>query len=276
MKSFAHGGDLGDVIYSLPTIRALAGEGGAEVVLYPDPRVREAFTVERAHNIGVLLSEQSYVRRWRFVPSITDGGIDYDFGQWRSRYDGYSNLARSQAIHFGVDPTVVDQPWLEVEHPAAVARVVVIRSPRYRQHDFPWLELARRYRHEAIVLGMRSEFEELFHLYGFAKHVETQTMAEIVRVIAGAELVITNQTAGYAIAEALKKTVILERYAACPNVDFAREGVYHGERIRDFLNAEDARAVASQPTAAPRISGVRPPTPPAPESPPIDCLMAGA
>jgi hypothetical protein len=50
----------------------------------------------------------------------------------------------------------------------------------------------------------------------------------MARVIAGAELVITNQTAGYAIAEGLKKTVLLERYPLCPNVDFDRAGRAHG------------------------------------------------
>lgn len=258
MKTFAHSGDLGDLIYALPTIRALAGPEGAEIVLYPDPRVREAFTVERAHNIGVLLAEQSYIRRWRFVPG-KDAGIDYDFGLWRNRYDGYSNLARSQAIHFGVDPLIVDQPWIEVEHPASVARVVVIRSSRYRQHDFPWLELARRYRNEAVVVGLQSEFDELFHLYGFERHVKTLTMAEAARVIAGAEIVITNQTAGYAIAEGLKKTVLLERYLRCPNVDFNRPGVYTGERVLDFLNSDVEPAELPLPSAAPRITGVRQP-----------------
>jgi hypothetical protein len=169
MKSFAHTGDLGDVLYSLPTVRAL---GGGELVFYPDKRVREAFTVERAHNVGTFLAEQPYVRRWRFAPSGMEGcGVDYDFGRdWRTEYmksGGGENLAYSQAKAFGVDPAVADEPWLAVEHPARLARVVVIRSHRYRQHDFPWLELARRYRREAVVLGTRSEADELFHLYGF-------------------------------------------------------------------------------------------------------------
>jgi hypothetical protein len=204
MKCFAHSGDLGDLLYALPTIKAL---GGGEVILYPDKRVREAFTVERAHNIGVLLAEQSYIRRWRFVPGAEERRRRLRLRALAERIRpperGKPRLFAGSRVRRR--PCRRDVPWLEVEHPATLARVVVIRSHRYRQHDFPWLELARRYRKEAVVLGAQSEFEELFHLYGFEKHVQTLTLAEMARVIAGAELVITNQTAAYAIAEGLKK-----------------------------------------------------------------------
>jgi hypothetical protein len=209
------------------------------------------------------LAEQSYIRRWRFVPG-KDAGIDYDFGLWRNRYDGYSNLARSQAIHFGVDPLIVDQPWIEVEHPAAVAR---------GRHPEPPLPPARLPLAGAgAALPQRggraghaqSEFEELFHLYGFAKHVETLTLAEMARVIAGAELVITNQTAAYAIAEGLKKTVILERYPRCPNVDFDRPGVYTASGSGSSSN-RGRRVRAAERRAHRRRHAL-----PAPEAPPIE------
>jgi hypothetical protein len=253
MKTFAHTGDLGDLILALPTIKAI---GGGELYLFPDSNVREPFTLNRAYNIGNLLMHQSYIRSWTLLSQPVRDEFDYDFREWRAAYNGSDNIAYSQAAHFGLPPSVCDEPWLTVD-PVTIAPVVVCRSHRYRQHDFPWLDIAERYRDEAMVLGIKSEFEELQYLYGFNRYAPTPTMLEMARVIAGADLVVTNQTAAHAIAEGLKKpAVLLERWEAYPNVDFAREGVYTGERVAEYLAAHPK---AAAPVAAPRIMGTRAP-----------------
>jgi len=251
MKTFAHTGDLGDVVYALPTIKAL---GGGELYLFPDNNVREPFTLNRAYNIGNLLMHQPYIRSWTLLSQPVQDSFDYDFREWRAAYNGSDNIAYSQAAHFGVDPKVADEPWLTVDA-VRVAPVVVCRSHRYRQHDFPWLAIAERWGGESACIGIKSEFEELQYLYGFRTYLPTPTLWEMARVIAGAELVVTNQTAAYAIAEGLKKpAVLLERWEAYPNVDFVREGVYTGERVKQYIADHPVKA---PPIAAPRIMGTR-------------------
>lgn len=250
MKTFAHTGDLGDLIFALPTIKAL---GGGELFFFPDRNVREPFTLNRAYNIGNLLMRQDYIRRWTLL-SQPDQMFDYDFREWRQNYGGYENLAYSQAKHFDVDPAVGDVPWLQVE-PLPIAEVVICRSPRYRERAFPWHELGERYGKTGIVLGTKTEFEELYQMYGFERYLQTPTLLEMAQIIAGAELVITNQTCGYAIAESLKKPVLLERFAKCPNVDFNRPDVYTGERVMQYVNAHPAKVEVM---AAPKITGTLP------------------
>lgn len=255
MKTFAHTGDLGDLIFSLPTIKAL---GGGELFFFPDRNVREPFTLNRAYNIGNLLMRQDYIRRWTLV-SQPEQTFDYDFREWRQNWDGHENIAYSQAKHFGVDPAVADVPWLDVPplpyNCRAGCEVVVMRSPRYRERAFPWHEIGQRYGKTATVLGTKGEWEELYGMYGFERYLQTPTLLEMAQVIAGAELVITNQTCGYAIAESLKKPVLLERFARCPNVDFNRPDVYAGERVIEYVNAHPAKV---EPVAAPRITGTLP------------------
>ena len=266
MKTFCHSGDLGDLVFSLPTIRALTPKGEqAELYLVPDNRCRQPFTLPHAYNIGTLLMQQPYIRRWS-IGAPENIKFDYDFREWRTAYDGHSNLAYSQAKHFGVDPSVADEPWLTVEQPvtcrpagmSTLPAVVVCRSHRYRQHDFPWNEIADRYRDSAIVIGTRSEAEELRYLYGFNNYAETSTLLDAARIIAGADLVISNATCSYAIAEGLKKTVLFERWPVYTNVDFDRPGVYTGERVMQYLTNAPAKVVAA-PVAAPKISGTRRP-----------------
>lgn len=237
MPLLAHSGDLGDVLYALPAFKAM---GGGHVVLYRGEDVREPFTPERAANLARLLETQPYVDGVSFAER-RPRRADLDSAAWRATYDGFANLAYDQARAYGIDPGVCDEPWLSVD-PAPVRQggkiipVVVCRSHRYRQPDFPWPELADRFRDRAVVVGSKSEAEELLYCYGFRRHVETRTLLDVARVIAGAELVITNQTCAYAIARGLGKRVALERWPFCPNVDFApREGLYTGERILELL-----------------------------------------
>jgi len=70
MISFSHSGDVGDLIYSLPAIKAICEKENtkARLLLWPHPsgKTRDPMTVDRAHNVGVLLNTQPYINSWRF------------------------------------------------------------------------------------------------------------------------------------------------------------------------------------------------------------------
>jgi hypothetical protein len=63
---------------------------------------------------------------------------------------------------------------------------------------------------------------------GEVPHYKTKTLLEAARVIAGADLYVGNQTATHAIAEGLKKRIILEVWPEGPNCIVHRPGVVHG------------------------------------------------
>lgn len=247
MISFSHSGDVGDLIYSLPAIKAICEKENtkAEIALWPHPsgNTRDPMTVERAHNVGVLLNTQPYINSWRFFNRPVK--VRYNFDEWRAKYDGFSNIAHSQCSHFGVDPSVCDEHWIDVNPVKMMLgkeqlKVCVIRSHRYRQHSFPWIEVAEKFP-DAAVLGSTGEAEEMLYLYGFWNHPKTETMLEMASVIAGCDIVVTNQTAARAIAEGIKHPcVLMERWDFCPNVDFVRPGVYDGDAVREFLSRQSA------------------------------------
>jgi hypothetical protein len=202
---------------------------------------------------------------------LNPGEVDYDFQGWRSWYGSYkegkANLAHSQAKFFDVDPAVANDPWLSVishqmEGPTSSGQirkrnVAFIRSHRYPNRHFPWGLLADRYRDNAVCIGTASEKQELYRQFGLNVHAPTHTLLEVAQVIAGCDLVITNQTAGRAIAEALKKPVVMERYEECPNVEFDRPDVWSGdERVLEFIASTDPINKPSVSTPPP-IRGVK-------------------
>ncbi len=279
--TFGHTGDLGDVIYALATMKAICerDDGFAEIVLYRGPGVREPFDEKRALNIGDLLMELPWVGKFKFWPGrIAPGDVDYDFSDWRDYYGKYcdkgrGNLAKTPAEFFRVNPNVVDTAWITGIKACPIAipkpdggphlrrNVLIARSHRYRDPSFPWMELADRYRHSAVAVGTPSELSELQHMYDFYASVYTPTLLDVAQVIAGVDLVITNQTATYALAEAMKKPCVLERCPWVPNVDFDRPDVWSGERVKEFLAMDDPFTSEIQPleetAAPPQVKGVR-------------------
>ena len=72
------------------------------------------------------------------------------------------------------------------------------------------------------------------YMYGNSQEValteayKTKGLLEAAQVIAGAKLFVGNQTATHAIAEGLKKPIVLEVWREGPNCIVHRPGVVHG------------------------------------------------
>jgi len=76
-KSFKHSGDLGDIIYSLPVIKAL---GGGIIYLNPNNKFTN-FTMNGYEFIKPLLLSQDYVKGvGLYTPNLL---IDYDLDSFR-------------------------------------------------------------------------------------------------------------------------------------------------------------------------------------------------
>ncbi len=232
-KTFGHSGDLGDALYSLPSIKAL---GGGELVLYRDEGVREKFDLTRAYNLGNLVGRLPYITNWSYYDHPVK--CDYQFADFRRNYNN-ENLAVAQAKAVGA-AAILNEPWIDVPGFEIVGNgvkrdVVFCRSHRYHDPEFPWKDIAEKYRDRAVFVGVRSEWDAFIHDIAYIPHVPTATLYEVAMVLKGADLIVSNQTASYAIAEAMKCRVALERWEKCPNVDFFREGIYVGEKVKELL-----------------------------------------
>ena len=217
MKTFKHSGDIGDLIYALPTIRAL---GGGKLYLAKSNFTRVPMQAGVLANIKSFLESQPYV-----TEAILWQGerVHYNLDLFRDGWDTRDNIAEEHLKTFGIPVSESEKPWLENLGMNALASVVINRTKRHRNDLFPWNKVLNKYVFEDTFVGTKEEFNdfslstEMPVLYN-----PTETLLDLAQVISGCKLFIGNQSAAYAIAEGLKKPVIQEVYLPTPNCIFRR------------------------------------------------------
>ena len=219
----AHAGDLGDLIYGLCAVRAV---GGGELVLFRCPRGSTAFpmTRQRASLIRPLLLEQPCITEVKY----SDEPIDSPLNSFRQPGIWQRTIADSHLAALGVPFVERDRPWLHVSAPVRDWPVLFHRSARYHNPLFPWAKIVEEYGRHVGFVGLPDEHREFCRRFGFVPHVPTQDLLELARMIAGCHLFVGNQSAPFAIAEALKTNAILEVCLEYDNCSYARPNVVHG------------------------------------------------
>lgn len=223
----SHGGDQGDMIYSLPLARALASGGQVDFNIYPRFDVRMRQNPKTVENIAPLLEAQPYIRKVTF--SQTKEGIPLD--RWRNWYrDAKLNIAFSHLRDYGLPFTLAEEPWLTVPNPRKVASVVMARSSRYHNPKFLWRAFLKRHADNCMFVGSGREW--IAFRQQFICHIpwtDTKDALELAQVIAGADLFIGNQSLPYAIAEGLKMDSCQETTPVECNCIFPRKNATYSE-----------------------------------------------
>lgn len=223
MPWFGHSGDLGDVIYSLPTIKAM---GGGTLYLYLRPgKTWHGMDAEKVASLRSLLVAQPYIEDVIFCPEgRPPWAADHNLNGFRDHGGPGRNLADMHLATHGLDSAPRHDRWLEVDRPIAAARVVFARSERCRNAGFPWRRVWERYRDAAGFVGTAAEHEDFCRSVGPVPLIPTPDLLEVARMIAGSQLFVGNQSCPAAIAEGLKQAMILEVYPPLPNCCFERLG----------------------------------------------------
>jgi hypothetical protein len=226
---FHHTGDTGDIIYSLPVMKAL---GGGVLFISPDSRYpyprpcRVSPTAETANNIACLTNQQDYVWNTLWTHGLPFS-TDVDFNMFRDCYrvpnhlDHHASLFSLHQKPFGVT-WPEDEPWLTVDKPILIPGrdIVVNRTGRFHQDFFPWAQLVYKYGHRMIFVGSPEE-HQTFRGFGVPQidipYHHTPTLLELARVIAGAKVFIGNQSAPMAVALGLGTNLIQEVWPGNPN-----------------------------------------------------------
>jgi hypothetical protein len=233
-KTFKHSGDLGDVIFSLPTIRALGGG-----ILYLDPKGGKKeplvtwaggmFEKTKLNKKGIdsikeLLEHQDYIDEVRYWEGEE---VDHNLDQFRLHIR-FNNLADSHLTAFNLPLEERDEPWLTV--PSSVIDdlerdVVIARSCRYHGNYSFWETIDRGILEKAFFLGYKKEYEYFKYTYPHMKGIpyrEVKDLLEMAQIISGADLFVGNQGLPHAIAEGLKKPLINEVFRPYPAAVFNR------------------------------------------------------
>lgn len=215
--TFSHSGDIGDLLAALPTIKSM---GGGELVLYPAPYTGWRMTPQRAESLRPFLELQPYISGVRFARHAIGTNLDH----WRDHYRTNLNLSDMVAGAFGQPHHPREQPWLRVDAPNRIARVLFARSGRYRNPAVDWRKLYDEYSEEACFVGTPEEHHDFQRSVGPISFHYTPDYLELARVVAGADLICVNQTSIRWVAEGLKVPVVVEVDPGTNNTHFDRAG----------------------------------------------------
>ena len=229
---FKHTGDAGDIIYGLAAVKALGG--GVFYIAPSQWETRVKPTIESSANILGLIQKQDYI--WN--AAFTDHSLshaDYDLNRFRETVVGFTNygsLFEHQLRVCGVR-WPEDKPWLTIDFKVQVPDrpIVLARSERYQNEQFPWSDLVKNHGRRMIFVGTAKEHSLFIGQFGHVPHVATPTLLDVARVVAGAKVFIGNQSCPMAIALGLGVNVIQEVWdfdANCiltrPNALYIRGG----------------------------------------------------
>lgn len=241
MKSFLSAGDRGDLLASLPAVKAL---GGGIYYIQAANYTRERLTPDKWCGLDRILKAQPYisdVQEWRgerptFNMNDFRARLDMSLRQNRDRD---KLLIAWHCEQFGIPMTAADQPWLTIPL-KRVARVVFNRTgtgrhPRHVYHNprFPWHLVWQKYKDDAVFVGTSEEYEVFRATCGDVPHEKTADLYEAAQVIAGCDLFVGNQSACFWISAGLFKPIVLEVWPSGPNCSIQRASITlgHDEKV---------------------------------------------
>lgn len=213
-NQFSHGGKFGDLIYCLPTMRAL---GGGVLFLHPRSRVGMKMQPGHVEYIKPLLMTLPYVDDVQYASECRG----FDLNLFRTR-PCPGNIADWCLHAFGIDKLERNDAWLCVS-PLRKSRVVIHRSPRYQNGRFPWTRVLEKYHGQVAMVGSVEEHDAFTRLYGHVDHLPTRTPLELAMIIAGSELFVGNQSFPLSLAQAMRHHVLMEVWPKDPNCIFHRD-----------------------------------------------------
>jgi hypothetical protein len=270
---FKHSGNIGDIIYSLPCVKAMIdhynygckdgiyvaqyllqyGVGASYMPGVTHPCGNMRMTKEIAEMLSPLFEFQT----WMVKPEIADhfGGrdgsetrlYDIDLDEFRNlpiTYDHGSTIDW-YAWTFAFDKSKCDEQWLSViDHggdfldlPIKHNKIVVGRTSRYRAQILYYDFLASR--DDLLFLGTLSEYNDFAQWIPQALYCPVENFLEAAKLIAGARMFVGNQSFFYALAEAIKVPRLLECCPYTPNVPQYGSnafGAIHSNTMRDYFN----------------------------------------
>ena len=213
--SFLHSGQLGDLVYSLATIKELSKTHKCKLFVQVDKSMPPTYTdtekkyliSSRAGNLILpLLKAQSFLD----MVSIYNGEkIDINLDLFRDVPINLSFYSTRWFSHLvGVNINVANT-FLSVEpHSLIKNKIVIHRSPRYRNAyiNYKFLNNVEN----LLCIGLRSEFNELKKEITNLQFHDCKDFLEMAQIIAASKFYIGNMSFQYILSEGLKTPRLLE------------------------------------------------------------------
>lgn len=226
-RKFIHHGDLGDCLASLVAVRQL---GGGEYTLAPYPErkggPREPMSLKRAMFLLPLIRAQNYITQAQF--ELNPENVTHSFTELRvttHKDDSKDSLADWHARHLGITAPLDTSPWIKADpDPNYVGKVVVARSLRYNNPEFPWTKIFDKHKGNVVFIGHANECHKLLtRARGRLPIARCEDALQMARIIAAASECYMNQSFPLWVALGLGKKVTVECWRPSPDVRIPRD-----------------------------------------------------
>jgi hypothetical protein len=212
MKTFRHSGKCGDIIFSLPTIKALGGG-----ILYIPQNTPDQCS-GMYDNMKELLLQQPCIHEVREYPSGLAYGqraagihIDYDLDDARNQpAKGVIHIVKRYLDAFGITLHNWKEPWLLVDEPMPGDYSIInytgrhiVNSQTGAKSRVNWKQVVAGIEGQVYFVGTPQEYKWFAANIAPVSYLPTTTMLGLARVVAGAKKVYCNQSSVLALAQSV-------------------------------------------------------------------------
>lgn len=246
-------GDLGDATFLLGILSKLSG--GPHTLLFElsdSTKAKTAEALDRMTNCFIPLAlSQHYISECR-IKRPEDKVRWVSAGFRKAPYHHGQTLLKAHVNHLvmtqgmGKEITGIEK-WLEVDPEKHGYDVVINRTGRYRNPNFPWAAIVRHFSYRILFVGLEYEWKEFCAHYGYVDFQPTGNLLEVARIIAGSKLFIGNQSVANAIAEGLKHNLVQETSLVHPDCIYVRPNGIHCADGGLTIKMEGMEDLATQP-----------------------------
>ena len=231
MITVKHSGNIGDIIYSLPTVKHLSEIRDSPINFILN--VNDEFMNMSLTNVLLpLLNHQTYIHH---VELYNNQVIDYDLDKFREIHRGGDNLGKSHADLFNFDATILNNQSLfvsdDITYDFKNYDIIINRTSRYQNNIFPWDYLLNtEYRNlTKCFVGLPHEYENFIQTFNLNNidYIITTDLLQVAYLIKNSKIFIGNCSAPYAIAETMKHQSIQESCTWCLSCLYPRNNAHY-------------------------------------------------
>lgn len=217
-----HSGGIGDIIYSLYTLKKLYEKNNTKFKYIMKRRNDYNNTVDNYESLKLLLCIQDYIKE--VIPyekslHINEWeDINYDINFDNFRY--VNNLMSKHLIESHLEPLNLNfedwrtTSWIKFENEMYVneSYIVINRTHRYRNPNANWINILQNFVNvKKIFVGMKNEYEDFINTFGnVCEYYPTDNLYKTTSLIRYSKALLCNQSACLTIAQGLNKKVYVE------------------------------------------------------------------
>lgn len=216
--SFLHSGHLGDIINSLPVIKEISKKKTCNLYIEKNKKIPEHVISKEKSLSNIYLKEAPIIKmlpllkNQEFINKVeifNNQVIDVDL-----------NFFRELPINFNIDSVRwyfhltgcfpdLSKPYLNVGTNENFKDYIVIMRSLRRQNKFIDYSFLSSYK-KLVFIGLEDEFDNLKKSIKNLQYFDCKDFYELASIIKSSKIFIGNLSFGYAVAEALKVTRLLE------------------------------------------------------------------